>query len=420
MYICPKFISKDMIKKLLLTTLVVLTFVDEFVAQSPLIVTTKKEKGIEIVQKDSLFSLRFQFRMQSRVGYMSKSTSSEDDLDFTPESFEARVRRLRLAMRGFVYSTKLRYYIQLSFSRGDMDWESTAESIYNTSPNIVRDAVIYYEPIRDLRLGFGQTKLPGNRQRTVSSGNLQFFDRSIVNATFTIDRDFGLFAFYEKEYYAIKGSVTSGEGRNSTKSDKGLNYTARIEYLPFGRFTGDNEDCEGDLGREKRPKLVLSCGYNYNAHAVRTGGTLGNDLYSPVNMQNLHADVLFKYKGFALLSEYCNRIVDVPITENADGKHRVVYNGFGSNTQISYMFKNNYEIAARYSFITPNKNIYENANFPSVNEKRQDHVHLGITKYLYGHRLKLQGNILYQMTKDLKNDSQKNQVGAVFQIEMGI
>jgi len=385
--------------------------------KSPIQVSTKREKGIEILQKDSLFSIRFQFRMQSRAGYLSRS-----DEDLTPESFEFRIRRLRMAMRGFVYSSKLTYYIQLSFSRGDMDWESTNNSTFNTSPNIVRDAMIFYEPIKSLKFGFGQTKLPGNRQRVVSSGNLQFFDRSIVNATFTIDRDFGFFATLDKEYFRIKGAITSGEGRNSNKSDKGLNYTGRVEILPFGKFTGDNEDCEGDLAREKSPKLAIAAGYNYNVHAVRQGGTIGNDLYSYVNMENLHADLLFKYRGWAILQEYTNRIVDNPFTVKTDdaSKIRSVYTGFGMNTQISYLFKNNFELAARYSFITPNKTVYDNAQFPSINEKRQEHLHLGVTKYLYGHRLKVQGNLLYQLTKDLRNVTQKGQFGAVFQIELGI
>ena len=153
---------------------------------------------------------------------------------------------------------------------------------------------------------------------------------------------------------------------------------------------------------------------------MRTGGTLGTDLYSGVNAQNLHADLLFKLKGFALMSEYCNRIVDTPVTTNDDGKLRAVYNGYGSNTQISYLFKNNIEVAARYSFIVPNKNIFNNSDFTSVNEKRQDQIHLGLTKYLYGHRLKVQGNLLYNMSQDLQNQSRKNQVGAVMQIELGI
>jgi phosphate-selective porin OprO/OprP len=385
--------------------------------KNPLSVITKREKGIEVVQKDSLFSLRVQFRMQNRVAYMSKSTE-----DFTPESFEMRVRRLRLALRGFVYNPKFTYYIQLSFSRGDMDWESTNSSTINTSLNIVRDAMVFYEPLKGLKLGFGQTKLPGNRQRVVSSGNLQFADRSIVNSTFTIDRDFGLFATYERNYFRLKGAITSGEGRNSSKSDKGLNYTGRVEYLPFGKFTGDNEDWEGDLAREKKPKLVLALGYNYNVHAMRQGGTLGNDLYAPVNMKNLHADLLFKYKGFSLLQEYTNRVCDNAITVSPTdaSKYRVVYTGFGSNTQLSYNFKNNIELAVRYSFISPNREIYNNPLYANLNEKRQEQWHFGVTKYLYGHRLKVQGNLVYNVSKDLQNVTSKGQFGAIFQIEMGI
>ena len=386
-------------------------------AQSPLTIFTKREKGIEAVQKDSLFSIRFQFRMQNRAGYMSRSEE-----DFTPESFEFRVRRLRMAMRGFVYNPKWTYYVQLSFSRGDMDWESTSLSTSNTSPNIVRDAMVFYEPVKSLKLGFGQTKLPGNRQRVVSSGNLQFADRSIVNATLTLDRDFGFFATWDLPYFRFKGAVTSGEGRNSNKSDKGLNYTGRMEILPFGKFTGDNEDWEGDLAREKTPKMVISAGYNCNVNAVRQGGTLGPDLYRSVNMENIHADLLFKYKGFALFDEVCYRMANNPITysEADPSKIRTVYTGYGNLIQLSYLFKNNVELAARYAFIQPDKVLYSNGSFPSLNEKRQDHIHLGITKYLYGHRLKVQANLLYQLTKDLKNQTEKGQYGAILQIEMGI
>jgi phosphate-selective porin OprO/OprP len=405
------------IKKPIAFALLFLNSILPAFSQSPLTISTKREKGIEAVQKDSLFSIRFQFRMQNRAGYMSRS-----EKDFTPESFEFRVRRLRMAMRGFVYNPKWTYYVQLSFSRGDMDWESTSLSTTNTSPNIVRDAMVFYEPVKNLKFGFGQTKLPGNRQRVVSSGNLQFSDRSIVNATLTLDRDFGFFGTWDLPYFRLKGAVTSGEGRNSSKSDKGLNYTGRMEILPFGKFTGDNEDWEGDLAREKTPKLVISAGYNYNAHAVRQGGTLGSDLYQSVNMQNVHADVVLKYKGFALFDEVCYRTVDNPITlsDTDPTKIKTVYSGYGNLLQMSYLFKNNIELAARYAYIQPDRALYNNSLFPSVNEKRQDHIHLGLTKYLYGHRLKVQGNLLYQVTKDLKNKTDKGQYGAILQIEMGI
>lgn len=384
---------------------------------SPLKIFTKKERGIDVVQKDSLFSIQFQFRMQNRAAYQSVS-----DKDFTPETFEFRARRVRLKLKGFVYSPKLTYYIQLAFSRGDMDWDGTQNSAVNSSPNVLRDAVVYYQASKSLKLGFGQTKLPGNRQRVISSGDQQFIDRSIVNATFTIDRDFGFFATLDKKYVIFKGAITSGEGRNSNKSNKGLSYTSRVEFLPLGRFTGSNDYVEGDLEREPKPKVSIGATYNYNSKAMRQGGQLGNDLYAPAEIQNLQLDVLFKYKGFAFYNEYCQRISSNPVTQSTiiSNDLRLTYAGFGNLSQLSYLFKNNYEIAIRYAMITPFKTVYDNSNFTSANEKRQEHLQLGVTKYLYGHRVKVQGNLTYQTTKDLKNVTSLSQVGAIFQLELGI
>lgn len=384
--------------------------------ESPLKIKTKIGKGIEILQKDSLFAMQFQFRMQNRAGYLSKSEE-----DFTPEAFEFRVRRLRMRLKGWVYNPKFKYHIQLSFSRGDMDWEYTNLSNYNTSPNIVRDAVFTYEPIKGLEFSLGQTKLPGNRQRVTSSGNLQFADRSVVNNTFTIDRDMGFFVKYDLTYIRLHAAMTSGEGRNSNKSDKGLNYTGRIDILPFGKFTNDNEEQEGDLEREQTPKLAIGATYNYNTNAIRQGGTLGNDLYNAIDMQNLHIDLLFKYKGFAFLQEYCNRIADNPVSVDATlTKQRTTYVGYGSLSQLSYCFKNNFEIAARYAFVHPYKTIYDNATYTNINNKRIEEIALGVTKYFYGHRLKVQGNLLYLRTEDFKAVSLKQQFGAILQVELGI
>ena len=402
--------------KFLILSLFLLLFKIEIVAQnSPLNIITKKEKGIEAVQKDSLFSIQFQFRMQNRAAYYSTSLD-----DLTPEQFEFRVRRLRMRFKGFVINPKLNYYIQLSFSRGDMDWDATQASTVNNSPNVVRDAVITYNVTPKLQFGFGQTKLPGNRQRVISSGNLQFADRSIVNATFNIDRDFGFFGSFNSNYINIKGALTSGEGRNSSKSNKGLNYTGRFELQPFGKFSAGNDECEGDLAREPKPKLSIAATYNFNDDAVRTGGTLGNDLYGTVDLKNIQLDAVFKYKGFAFYQEYLYRSAQNPITVNDLGKIRSVYTGFGVLSQFSYLFLNNFEIAARLATIAPSKEIYSNAVFNQLNEKRLEQWQLGVTKYLYGHRLKVQGNLLYHITKDLKNATKVGQLGAIFQVEIGI
>ena len=383
---------------------------------SGILAFTKPQKGIEIIGKDSLFSLRFQFRMQNRAAMLTRS-----DEDLSAESWEFRVRRLRLKMEGFVYSPKLTYKIQLAFSRGDMDWDMTQSSTVNTSVNIVRDAVVYYTPIESLKFGFGQTKLPGNRQRVVSSGDQQFADRSIVNATFNIDRDFGFFASYTHPYFSVQGAVTSGEGRNTTQSNSGLSYTGRVEILPFGKFTGKNDYIEGDLEREQKPKLSIGASYNFNDDAVRVGGQLGKDLYTKTDVSTFSLDMVIKYKGFAFYNEFMQRDAKNPVTFNSDtSKFSTIYAGNGILSQISYLFKSNWEVAARFAQILPFGSIYSNSTFTSVNEKKQQNIQLGVTKYLYGHRVKVQGNLLYQLTEDLKNDSQAGKYGVIFQIELGI
>jgi phosphate-selective porin OprO and OprP len=365
-------------------------------------VFTKKQKGVGFVTADSTFSLNFQFRMQNRTLYNSKT-----DEDFAPESFEFRVRRLRMKFEGFVYNPKLTYYIQFSFSRGDMDWRGPDNSSVNSSPNVIRDAVIYYSPNPKLRLGFGQTKLPGNRQRVVSSGDLQFYDRSIVNARFNIDRDFGFFAHYTTPNLIFRGALTSGEGRNADLSNEGLAYTGRVEFLPFGKFKGSNDYIEGDLEREEKLKVSLAGTYSYNESALRQGGQVGNDLFGSRAINNYSADLLLKYSGWAWYSEFSQRAVDSPVTVNPANSTqlRTLYDGYGVVSQVSRLFKNNFEIAGRYAITTPSAKLYKNIDTPSLNEKQVENYELGVTKYLNGHRLKIQSGLVYSKLTDLRSNS---------------
>jgi hypothetical protein len=300
-----------------------------------------------------------------------------------------------------------------------MDWDDRDNSIYNTSPNIVRDAIVFYKPNKNLNLIFGQTKLPGNRQRVVSSGEQQFADRSIVNATFTPDRDFGTQIHYSnslgKFAYVLKGAISTGEGRNSSSSDAGLAYTSRIELMPFGKFTNKGDYFEGDLEREEKPKLSLAAGYHYNEKAVRTGGTLGKDLYSGRDLGTFIADMLFKYRGVALSSEFISRETSDPITISKDKKStRYVYVGNGFMSQLSYCFKNKLEIATRYAIITPEKAI-------QALDLQKEEIGMGVSKYLNKHRIKVQGNVFYLRDKDLINSAYKSEKWyAVFQVELGI
>lgn len=372
-----------------------------------------KKKGISYVNPDSMFSVTFRFRVQNRAAF---NTVSESDL--STKDWEMRVRRMRLRLDGFMINPKLTYAIQLSFSRGDMDWSYTDTSKINTAPNPVRDAMIFYKAGKHLTLGFGQGKLPGNRQRVNSSGELQFADRSIVNSTFTLDRDFGGFVTYEipvkKSLIIAKGAISSGEGRqNVVANNPGLCYTSRVEFLPFGAFTNKGDYFEGDLEREKTPKLSLAAGYAFNNNTARSGGQLGRDLAKPLDMTSILIDGVFKYKGWALSSEYIKRTSGDQPKLNETKSPIYIYTGYGINNQLSYCFKNMYEIAARYAMIEPDAN----SKLRASGEK--DYI-VGVSKYLNKHQTKLQFNVGYIDRYDYPKAQHHKGYNVTFQIELGI
>lgn len=362
--------------------------------------------GISI-RKDSLFLLNLRFRMQNRLGY---TTVSGEDL--SAALVDARVRRLRLRLDGFVLNRRIRYYIQLAFTRADLDLDA------GTVAQPVRDAMAYYHFNKHFYIGFGQGKLPGNRQRVISSGNLQFADRSIANVLYTIDRDFGLFAYYTQsigtQVIHAKGTFTSGDGRGMPPSNSGMAYTGRFEWLPFGNFTNVGDYSEGDLEFEPRPKLSLAATYCYNDRAIRTGGQLGRELFAQRDMSTFIADMVLKYNGWALSAEYFDRTSPDPVTISSEGAIRAIQVGQGFNAQFSKLLRSKYEFATRYSFVAPEVGVL--GQTPMTEEAL-----VGATKYLNGHRIKLQ---LYMGYRWLQGNMALNGVGnawtTMFQVEFGI
>lgn len=364
------------------------------------------QDGISI-SRDSLFLLNLRFRMQSRLGFTTVSGT-----DLSAAEVDARVRRLRLRLDGFVMSPRIRYYIQLAFTRADLGLDA------GTVAQPVRDAMAYYHFSERFYIGFGQSKLPGNRQRVVSSGNLQFPDRSIANGRYTLDRDFGLFAYCTlpagRQVFQLKGAFSTGDGRGMPPSSPGMAYTGRVEWLPLGAFINAGDYSEGDLEREPRPKLALGATYSHNEQAMRTGGQLGPALFAERDIGTFIADMALKYQGWALSGEYFARSSPRPVTTSLDGEVRAVQVGEGLNAQVSKYFSGRYELAARYTRLAPEAGVQGQIPFT-------EEALLGGTRYLNGHRIKLQlyaGYRWLERRMDLRSPG--NAWTALFQVEFGI
>ena len=353
---------------------------------------------INFVAKDSSFSVKFAPRFQVR----SISSWDYDGNQYGSAEHNFIVRRARLKFDGFAYSPKLKYKLELGLSNRDV---AGANEYNRNTPRYILDAVIMWNFAGNWELWAGQTKLPGNVERVVSSANLQFVDRSLLNSRFNIDRDLGIQIRHKtnlgKDFLMReKFAISQGEGRNVTEGNEGgLQYTARLEFLPFGTFKSKGDYVQSDLKREVKPKLMLGFTYNYNQDAVRERGFTGDYMFTTedeskngplfeTNQTTIFVDAMFKYNGFSFMGEYANRTADDVIATQADGTPTgdVVLTGNALNLQAGYLFKSNYEIAARFTTLDYEK---ETGALPTTQYT------LGASKYIVGHKLKVQSDLSY-------------------------
>ena len=358
---------------------------------------------INFIAKDSSFSVKFAPRVQSR--YQSEWSYNGEDYD--PVDINFSVRRARLKFGGFAFSPKIKYKIELGLSNRDI----SGANIYNrNTPRYILDAVVMWNFHENFELWAGQTKLPGNIERVVSSANLQLIDRSLLNSKFNIDRDMGIQLRHKLRLggnWIIKEkfSISQGEGRNITEGNiGGLQYTSRLELLPFGEFSSKGDYSQGDLKREKSIKAMFGFTYDINENAVKSRSNMGSYLIQSsgglfeTDITTIFLDGVIKYNGFALTGEYANRDADQIEALEEDGKTKtgaVVGAGSASNIQGSYLFKNNFEITARYT----------NINFKKITRLSDlKQITFGVSKYIVGHSLKIQADISLLNASGIKDN----------------
>ncbi len=345
-------------------------------------------KGLfNLVGQDSTWTMKIATRMQFlAIANFEDGESAESNF---------LVRRARLKFNGFAFSPKLKYKLELGLSNRDI---SGASEFTSNAPRYILDAVIKYNFAKNLELWFGQTKLPGNRERVISSGNLQQVDRSLLNSRFNIDRDLGVQLRHKwnvSDNFVVKEifSIAQGEGRNITTGNLGGHqYTGRVELLPMGNFTSKGDYSGSDQKREEKPKLAIGATYDHNNNAVKNrsnqGSYMENDMgFYETNINTLFIDAMFKYNGFSLMAEYADRDADDPFAKNSNGTLTgdEVQVGKGLNLQAGYLFPSNWEVSGRYTNIELDENI--------TGKVPENQYTFGVSRFIVGHKLKIQSDI---------------------------
>ncbi len=350
-------------------------------------------KGLfNLIGKDSSFSMNVSARMQ-----MLGTSNWDVNNGLSNPTSNLLVRRARLKFSGFAYSPKLKYKLELGLSNRDI---GKASLFTNEAPKYILDAVVKWNFSGNFVLWFGQTKLPGNRERVISSGDLQQVDRSLLNSRFNIDRDMGFQlrhhfnltdTFIVKEMFA----VSQGEGRNITTGNLGGHqYTSRVELLPFGKFAGKGDYRGSDLKFEPTPKLAMGFTYDFNNDAVKNrsnqGSYMTNDTgFYSTNISTVFVDAMYKHKGFSLMAEYAYRDAEDAFAKNSDGTLTgdEVQVGNALNLQTGYLLSKTLEISGRYTNIDWDSDI--------TGKGAENQYTLGLSKYIVGHKLKVQTDVSY-------------------------
>lgn len=385
---------KVLISLLLMHTALIIAYGQEKIG-------SKFGKGLQFVAADSSFYLKFGTRIQTLYqGELNLDNDNYDD--------NILIRRARLKFEGFAYTPNLTYKLELGLSNRDT---GGAIPENNNTANILLDAFVKWNFYKNWSLWVGQAKLPGNRERLVSSQKLQFVDRSNVNSRFNIDRGTGIQLHHEltlnnSEVILKKAfSFSMGEGRDITADNKGgYEYTVRFDLLPLGDF---DELTITDLNRVEEPKLAFGATYDFNDGASRQRGGLGSFTGTENDLRTWFIDALLKYKGFSTYLEYANKNApDGPVTFNGEGEPVSYFTGTGFNWQAGYLFKNNIEIAGRFTTVDPD---------PETGFNDNDQYTLGLSKYIKGHNLKVQGDISF-----IEEDNSEDHLMFRLQMELAL
>lgn len=355
-------------------------------------------KGLDMTSKDGRFAMQIRLRAQMRYELHNRREETDEGEIARRLTHTFGIRRARIQFTGHVFNEHNKFKSEFAFSPRDLAIE---ESVPHRSPLLTW--YFEFDYLRDLTVRMGQYKIPFNRQRVMSSGDLQLVDRSIANGEFTLDRDVGI-DLRSKDIGGLGGrlryyaGIYMGEGRDAWNEEGNfdLHYLARFEVNPFGKF---QDYSEADFERSSRPGLSFAAAYSFIDEANRNRGVLGkrpadggtSDYHSVVG------DVLFKWKGWSVFSEVfwrrgTRRMGDATVPDPDDPTQTVRVpkeaprNGLGWMVQTGYLIPRlPLEFEARYAGIRASRD-------PDTSISVRDSLGGGVSYYIAQHPLKIQAD----------------------------
>lgn len=320
------------------------------------------------------FDMKINLQVQSKFTYEDVDQGGRGDvgLDAGEDVTSFDLRRVRVNFTGNLLKKQFSYQVQNDFRSSEGGGQ-------------MKDAWLQWNS-DEANLRFGQTKIPFSRQELVSSSNLQFIDRSIVNDVFAPSRQIGALLHGPlgdagTYYLGAFNGESEGEGINRAGQDNRLLMVAAAN-MNIGDY--GSRGVEGDH-RAKNDEFGATVGVS-TLYGQGTGDVLDNDTAGDFDRFDLNVDLGARCSGFSAQSEFYYSTIDLDDVDGDSGEADL----FGFYVQAGYMLDKEWELAARYAYLLPDEDV-------SVVDD-QNEFSAVVNYYLNGHALKLQTGVTFDQT----------------------
>jgi phosphate-selective porin OprO and OprP len=382
----------------------------------------RDHRGFYLRTEDAAFELRIMGYVQAGYEGALRHNNMPDESAATYDQWRNlsafNLRRAKLLIGGHVLRPELRYFIELDlakmYQRDYLVWHDQTNRLASLrSP--LEDVWVEVEFRKWLVARVGQFRVPFGHEHQVQESKLHLVDTSVVDRSFTFDRDLGvmLHGTCPREKIGWQLAVMNGNGPNRLHDTGDLLYVARLLGAPLGKVIFASPD-----RYERKPHLTLGASFAYRrarldgglgavAGSVGTAGSLAQALTASldrVDIFEVGAELTFKWKRFTLLGEY--------VWRHQDNKSNTVEASFYPGKEFGakywgaygqagvYAIKEKLEIVARYAFAEPHGfglTAYEQEQLPrAVHEAT-----LGVNYFHAGHNAKIMLDGSYVLERGL-------------------
>ena len=299
------------------------------------------------------YRLNIQGQIQFRYNANFRDSKNEKAASSGFDDFEHgfQTRRTKLFFSGNILNEKWTYLIVGDFGENDTAFSGGGAFT-------LREAIVHYAFDNGVGIGWGQVRVPNNREEMVDSRYQLAADRSVVNEVFNADLAQGVWLDYNSDawrgWVAFDDGAATGNTDFTSAAEADYAFIARAEW----KFAGDWErfnDFTSWRGSEYAGMLGGSIHFQQSPNTNR-----GTD--TDFNLLQYTVDVSVEGDGWNFFAAFIGR----HITSRSGGADGPDIDDFGVVVQGGIFVTDDLELFARYDGVFSDDSRAGNDDFNTV------------------------------------------------------